>query len=304
MACTFCTFPQNSIAASEELSLPDFRRLATELSGLGRFLISIEGGEPFVRPDLVDIVRALSLEHLTVLYTNGWYATAENVRALFDAGLAQVGVSIDFPDRRHDLKRGVAGALDRALRAIELFREAAPHGAKQVHIITVLMKENIADVEALLQLSAKCGVGHVVTLLSESGARRGNGHEAVPEFPVSRALLQLWKNYPHWKFWSEYLEKMDSFLSGGTMPACRAGLQSMNVDHAGNVAVCIEKIDQPVGNIRQESLATLHDRLVQRRDQVENCQACWTACRAFGQLTGGGGSFRSWWEMAARMRSL
>src|SRR5215831_469593 len=65
MTCSFCTFPQNAVAASEELTLDDFRRLASELTGLGRFLISIEGGEPFVRLDLVDIVRELSKDHLT-----------------------------------------------------------------------------------------------------------------------------------------------------------------------------------------------------------------------------------------------
>jgi hypothetical protein len=143
----------------------------------------------------------------------------------------------------------------------------------------------------------------VVTLLSDVGARRAKGRDVVPEAPLSEKLLKLWRQYPHWRFWSEYLRKMDDFLAGGSMPPCRAGLQSLNIDHVGNVAVCIEKIDQPVGNVRHESLARLHERLVQRRDQVENCQACWTACRGFGQLAGAGSGARNLWEMAVRMRS-
>jgi MoaA/NifB/PqqE/SkfB family radical SAM enzyme len=303
MDCSFCTFPHNAARPHEEITAAECRRLAAEMSALGHFLVSVEGGEPFVRPDLPEIIRAFSREHLPVLYTNGWYATAENVRELFDAGVTQVGVSVDFPDVRHDKKRGLDGALERALKAVELFRDAAPHGGKQVHIMTVLTRENVGDMEELLQMSAARRVGHVVTLLSDHGARRGKGRDAMPDAPVSKELLELWRKHPHWRFWSEYLERMDDFLGGKSMPACGAGLQSFNVDHVGNVSVCIEKLDRPVGNIRNEPLKRLHEKLVGARDQVENCQECWTACRGFAQLAADGGTLRGWSEMALRMRS-
>ena len=55
MKCSFCTFPQNAVAPSLELTLQDFERIAGELSQLGTFLVSIEGGEPFARTDLIEI---------------------------------------------------------------------------------------------------------------------------------------------------------------------------------------------------------------------------------------------------------
>ena len=169
--------------------------------------------------------------------------------------------------------------------------------------MTVLTEENVSDVEELLRMSAARGVGHVLTLLSDYGPRRGRGRDAAPAAPVSQMLLGLWKKYPHWRFWSEYVERVDDFLEGRPMPACGAGLQSFNVDHIGNVSVCIEKLDRPVGNIRGEPLSRLHEKLVAARDQVEHCQECWTACRGFAQLAGKGGTLRGWLEMAARMRS-
>ena len=303
MKCTFCDFPRNAVTPDEELSLEDLRCLSDQLSGMGRFVVSIEGGEPFVRPDLVEIVRLFSRDHIAVLYTNGWYVTSENARELFDAGLAQAGVSVDYPDRRHDAKRGLPGSFDRACHAVDLFRDAAPHGGKQVHIMTVLMRDNAQDLEDLLKLSAAHGVGHIVTLLSDRGFRRGKGVDELPAFPISESLLDLWKRHPHWRFWREYLERMDDFLSGGSMPPCRAGLQTFNIDHVGNVAVCIEKIHRPSGNIRRELLAEIHARITADRKDAENCQDCWTACRAFGQLMSDGGSLRNWWGMARRMRS-
>ena len=108
---------------SLNLTRHDYKRVAADLDQMGCFVISIEGGEPFIRPDLVEIVRALSKKHITLLYTNGWYVTAENAKALFDAGLTHASVSIDYPDAaRHDAKRRLSGAFDRAWRAVDHLR--------------------------------------------------------------------------------------------------------------------------------------------------------------------------------------
>ncbi len=305
MRCSFCDFWPNGVAPREELGLEDFARLEAELAALGSFLISIEGGEPFVRPDIVDIVRIFGRRHLPVLYTNGWHVDDQAARALFAAGVTNVGVSIDYPDAaRHDKKRDLEGTFDRACRAVERLRAAAPRGGKQVHVMTVLMKDNQHDIEALLRLSASLGVGHNMTLLSTKGFRRsGAVHvDQWPDPPIARELLRLWERYPHLTVFKEYLERMDPFLEGGEMPRCRAGMQSFNVDHVGNVAPCIEKIDRVMGNVRSEPLARILDRM-KDLDEVARCQDCWTLCRGFNQAMGGGGKLQSWKDLATRMRS-
>jgi MoaA/NifB/PqqE/SkfB family radical SAM enzyme len=305
MKCSFCDFWPNGAQPQEELSIGEIRGISAQLAGMGRFLVSIEGGEPLVRPDLVEIVRAFSGDHLPALFTNGWYVTAENARSLFEAGLAQAGVSIDYAvPARHDAKRGLPGASDRAWQAVEALKEAAPHGGKQVHVITVLMSDTVDEIEPLLELSAARGVGHVVTLLSKHGYRRGKGIDEWPNAEVSGRMLALWKRFPHWRYLREYVEKIDTFLSGGAMPTCRAGIQSFNIDHVGNVSACIERIDRTAGNIRREPLAAIHARLAADRDEVAKCQKCWTACRGLGQLIGEGGSLRGWYDLATRMRSM
>ena len=121
-----------------------------------------------MRPDLVEIMRALSKRHITDLFTNGWYVTKDNARALFDAGMTHVSVSVDYPDAaRHDGMRKLAGAFDRAWRAIDHFQAAAP-GPGRVHVMTMIMEDNWQDLEALLQLSASHGASHQVTLVSTS----------------------------------------------------------------------------------------------------------------------------------------
>jgi MoaA/NifB/PqqE/SkfB family radical SAM enzyme len=303
--CSFCDFWPHGAHPREELTTDDFHALSDELAGIGTFLVSIEGGEPFVRPDLVEIVRAFGRHHVPLLYTNGWFVTEEKVEALFAAGLAQVGVSIDYPDAaRHDAKRGLKGGTERAWRAVELFRKHAPHAGRQVHVMTVLMRDNQRDLEALLEQSAAHDVGHCLTLLSTLGYRRGkDAPDGVPEVPLAQELLSLWTRHPHLRMFRDYLGSMDAFLQDRSrLPECRAGLQSFNVDHLGNVSPCIEKIDRRFGNVRDEPLAAILARM-REGGTARGCQDCWTLCRGFNQSLGRGGTLKGWLDLGARLRS-
>ncbi len=305
LTCSFCDFWPNGAHPREELTTEDFRKLADQLAELGTFLISIEGGEPFIRKDLVEIVRAFGKRHVPLLYTNGWYVTEEKVQELFAAGLAQVGVSIDYPEaERHDAKRGLKGCTERAWKAVDLFRKHAPHGSRQVHVMTVLMRDNQHRLEELLKQSAAHDVGHCLTLLSTMGFRRGKEvTDQVPDVSLSRELLGLWKRYPHFRMFRDYLAGIDSFLGDRSqLPVCRAGTQSFNVDHLGNVSPCIEKINSRFGNVRDEPLAAILERM-RNLEEVRGCQDCWTLCRGFNQSLGQGGTLKGWLDLGGRMRS-
>jgi MoaA/NifB/PqqE/SkfB family radical SAM enzyme len=305
MKCSFCDFWPNGVPAAQELTTEDFARVADELAELGCFLVSIEGGEPFVRPDLLEIVRAFGRKHVPVLYTNGWFLKdRDEARRFFDAGLAHVGVSIDYPDAaRHDAKRGLQGAWSRAVAAVEVFRDAAPHGERNVHIMSVVMRSNQDDLERLLQLSARLGVGHCLTLLSTMGFRRGESNaDELPDAHAAARLPELWDRHRHLRVFREYVELMEPFVAGQDMPTCRAGVQSFNLDHVGNVSPCIEKIDRVVGNVRREPLAAIVARM-KDLDEVKHCQACWTLCRGFNQAMGARGKAGGWRDLMSRMRA-
>ena len=304
MACPFCDFWPNGASPKEELRLADFEALAGALAAEGAFLVSIEGGEPLVRPDLVDIVRVFAERgHLPILYTNGWFIDAAKARALFAAGLHQVGVSIDFPDARHDEMRRTPGAFDRARAAATLLRTASAAGAAQVHLMTVVMRENQHLIEPLLELSAGLEVGHHLTLLSDGGFRRGPAGAHRPDDAAVAGLPALRDRHRHLQSFGSYLEGFPTYLDGGAaLPRCRAGLQAFNLDHLGNVAPCIEKIDRYVGNVRDTPLPELLRRL-READAGEGCQACWTLCRGMAQALGEGGSLRDWIDLGARMRA-
>lgn len=302
LTCGFCDFWPHPAPEGGELDPAEFRRVAAEMAEVGCFLVSIEGGEPLVRADIASVVGAFAERHVTALFTNGWYVTDASARALFDAGLVHAAVSIDFADAaRHDARRGAAGATERAWAAVEHLKAAAPNGGAQVNVITVLMKENVGELPALLELSAAHGVGHYVTLVSRSGFRRGKDVE-LPDAAAGALLDDLWMRHRHLRLFRDYVRGVAPFLAGGALPACRAGIQAFNLDHVGNVAPCIEKIDRPVGNVRSETLTALLARMAADRRDVEGCQDCWTLCRGTGQVMGGGGTLSGWIDLATRLR--
>ena len=311
MRCSFCDFWPNVAPRSEELSVTDYKRLSRELKELGTFLVSIEGGEPLVRPDLVGIVEALSEHHVTALFTNGWLLTEDLAKSLFDAGLVHANVSIDYPDaKRHDDKRGLEGAFDRAWRAVDYFRDAAPRGGKQTHVMSVIMEDNWRDLPRLFEMSQARGVGHQLTLLSVNGYRRkGEGPDRLPPSEAGLALREWHGTYKHVRMFGEYFSKTHEWLkgleSGGAsrMPECNAGVQSFNIDHVGAVSACIERIDESVGTVKTAPLRDLVSALAARQSEHAGCQRCWTACRGFAQLLSNGASVKALAEMSARMRT-
>ena len=310
MKCEFCDFWPNYVSRKDELSVADYDKLSRELRDYGSLLVSIEGGEPLVREDLGDIIKLFARHHLPILFTNGWYVTDEIAKRFFNNGLHQVGVSIDFSSAtKHDGFRGVAGAFDRAISAVESFKRHAPKGGAQIHVISVLMKDNETDIEALLQLSRSLQVGHQFTLLSNNGYRRTN-RVHMPQQLSGAYLLELRKRYPHLRTFSEYFQHIDAFLDHGaddavnsTLPACKAGRQSFNVDHIGNVSACIEKIDQFVGNIKSDSIRDCLQRLASA-DHSQGCQACWTLCRGMTQGFSDSGNWRSWKDLILRRHAV
>ncbi|HET9934444.1 MAG TPA: radical SAM protein [Polyangiaceae bacterium] len=305
MRCSFCDFWPNPAPKGQELSVSDYQRIARELAELGCFLISIEGGEPLVRKDLEGIIAAFSEHHIPALFTNGWYVDEARARSLFGAGLVHASVSIDYASAaKHDAKRGLAETTARAWDAVDTFRRVAPRGGLQVHVMTVLMRSNEDELEALLEQSRDRGVGHQFTLLATNGYRRGKSD--VDELPTAAALQsfeQLFQRFPHIRFFGRYFQGAADFVQNRPLPTCRAGLQSFNIDHVGNVSACIERIEETVGNVKEVAVPELHRRLSTRHHEIAQCQRCYTACRGFNQALGDGGSLESWVELGTRMRS-
>ena len=293
MRCGFCTFPERAIAPADELTLDQWRQVSRTLADAGSVVISIEGGEPLLRPDAPAIVEAFAKDHHPWIYTNGWYVTEALARQLWDAGLLEVGVSIDYATaERHDRSRGTPGAFDRAVRAIETLAATSPRGPRRVHVLSILFEDNVGELESLLELSGRLGVKHMVTFLSTHGIYRSGAAQGPPREPVAQRIMDLKARYPHLAVFRSYIEGIDRFLAG-QVPACGAGITGMNVDHRGRVAPCIELAHLEAADLSTEPWAAVRDKLAALAEP-RTCTKCWTLCRGATEAMAGPPRLRDW----------
>ena len=125
LACVYCK-PRTGVA--ERLQPPAMSRnevvqLVKVFTSLGIRKVRLTGGEPLLRRDLETIIAGISPEvegrvHLT---TNGLHL-ARKARALRDAGLAGVNVSLDAADPASFARLTGKNALGRVLAGLEAAR--------------------------------------------------------------------------------------------------------------------------------------------------------------------------------------
>lgn len=140
LRCKYC-MPEDGIDKvrhEDILTYEEITEVVQVMSQMGVDKIRITGGEPLVRPGIVDLVRQLtkldSVNEVTMT-TNG-ILLAENAEALKKAGLRRVNISIDTlnPTRFKEMTRG--GDLSKVIAGIEA---AKKHGLTSVKLNVVLI---------------------------------------------------------------------------------------------------------------------------------------------------------------------
>jgi len=279
--CRICDFWKTQHDAKDELSLDDVRLIGRKLNKLGTLIVSLAGGEPLIREDLFDVIRVLNEEnHFPILITNGWFVNETLAKDILRAGLQEISVSVDYADpKKHDEQRGREGAWERAINALQLLNRHRPHHRNRVHMISVLMDDNLDDVEPLIKLSRELGVTYMVNLYSWN---RGTKKRRLPNEKVTLRLLALKKAYPDFVTLTTYIEHLDQAIADGGIGNCQTGRLLMNIDSRGNVARCTETLDEPVGNILTDDVIGIRNNLW-RLQRERACNQCWTSCRGFAE---------------------
>ncbi len=100
------------------ISFADMDRLIRNAKGHGNSFFGILGGEPFLHPDLVRILRAHPDCYFQI-FTNGHFITDEMARDLRRAGNATPLISIEGTQEVSDERRGRKKVLSRTMAGLE-----------------------------------------------------------------------------------------------------------------------------------------------------------------------------------------
>lgn len=276
LSCRHCRHTGRHDSHSE-LTTRELEDLIEQASRMEVFRLVFSGGEPFLRPDLVHLVR-LALEGRVgrvFISTNAlevdWPAlqrlTAERERLTFK-------VSLDGPPSFHDRLCGQAGACRTARESI---RELIASGF-DVQVTTTVMRGNIGYLPELIQWSARAGCSK---------------HHLVEVIPVGRAgpkmTLDGGQRQAAWRLVHQarlgcpmHVVLRLPFVCGAGGLYCAGGIEDCGVLADGSVVGCRLMGDCVEGNIRERPLAEIWSsktafatfRNVKPNDLSSACRAC------------------------------
>lgn len=236
-------------------------------------VVTISGGEPTLRKDLVELVRGIKQAQSFVyvaMVTNGSLMTRELAEQLFDAGLSQLNFSVDFPDERHDEGRGLPGNI---AKIKEMCRDFQDIGFDRISFNTFIMKDNLDDVVNIAKLAWDLGVSvsySTYSVLKTDKDEYMIGPEDVPHVAkVINQLIEMKHSHGHIRNSDYYLSRIPEYFAKGALGGCEAGKKWIHVNPEGMVQPCSEL--EPIAHYSSYTEKDL--------EKADICDKCWFACR-------------------------
>ncbi len=237
--CGFCDYWKTSPTARAE----ELRSFADAARYFNPMVITFTGGEPTLRADLEDLVNgvagAVRLKYITLI-THGGMLTPRRARSLWDAGINQFNISLDYLDERHDAARGIPGLTARIFGALDGIRA---EGVDNIRFNTVIKSDNLDQLLPIVHRARELGCGVNFSLYTDS--KNGNrmhlvdGDRVVELEEVTAELLAFKRdnrgvitNSDH------YLESIPRYARGELTEPCRSGIRTIHVDPTGHVKRC------------------------------------------------------------------
>jgi MoaA/NifB/PqqE/SkfB family radical SAM enzyme len=229
----------------EELDTGLIHRLLDEARMMGIYFITVSGGEPFIRRDLLDIFAAHEDIYFQV-YTNGTFIDPPLAKTLSRLGNVLPAISVEGWEKETDSRRG-SGAFQKILAAMSnLKKEGVLFGFSA----TATRQNNeliISDEFVNFLAEQGCFIGWYFNYLP-IGKKPTLDLMPTPEQRIYRRkrLVELRKKTPMIlaDFWN------DGPLVGG----CIAGDRYLHINSRGDVEPCVF-VHFSVDNIKSKSLA-------------------------------------------------
>jgi len=242
-------------------------------------VVQVSGGEPLLREDVVDIVRAIKkhpdgLPHV-ILVTNGSLLDEEKYLALKNAGVDRFSVSLDFPDDRHDAFRRHSGLY---AHLEELIPRLAGFGYRDIAMNSAITQPNFPYVVDLANKAEEWGVN---ISYSAYGIKR-TGDEAFfisaqEDLEVLRRkiheLIELKKRKQRILNSAYTLMRTYEFFRNGCIADCNAGRRFLVVRPNGYLVPCSMRPHRRLYSTQQE--------MMEEFTACNTCGACYVAIRAY-----------------------
>lgn len=265
----------------EELKLKDLEKFIAENENWLNELrhIGIAGGEPFLREDLVDVIRLFRarLPHVSLgLQTNGLLPEVikkklVEIKSFYPE--ITLAVSLDGLKRNHDLMRGVGGAYEKALKTIKIAQDLEVKGLSAGMTVT---DKNYQDIKPLLEMTQEMGIDFSF-YPADGGDYYHTNVWPKKSQKTSQALISALADSPG----DYFADNLRRYLQGEgqrNLP-CYSGWSSFVLDPYGELKPCVLR-SESFGNIKNQPLEEILNSPRARaiRKSLRSCRSCWNIC--------------------------
>jgi MoaA/NifB/PqqE/SkfB family radical SAM enzyme len=225
LACEQCNIIYSD-AKHQEMNISQINKVAYNLKKIGVNIVLLIGGEPFVRKDIDQIVKAFTNKNIHVrMQTNG-IATEQQLVNCVNAGGKDISISLDTlePEIQDTINGGFKKSWERAIKTIAMVGNIFPDNST-AFFNSVIMPKNINSIEKVIKFATKIGWGvslvpvHISepshpmgyrTLDYEKNVTFNDNQELEIKLLIKR-LKDLKKNYNLYDS-DEYLDDIENFL--------------------------------------------------------------------------------------------
>lgn len=270
---------------SDELSLDEIEKIFTQLRQAGIAAVEVSGGEPFLRPDILEILGVFDrLGFVYSLNTNGTLLTRELVEGLGScSGLLQLAVSLDSLDRQRYAELRGADSLPRVLETLDLIAASERYLPAKLNV--AMSRVNRDEILDILEFAKARRMGMSVFPVIQGA---GFAHRAEdPRFSTSeserREMAKLFRRLadlrragePLWEY-SGYYDVAAEYVSGGSIAPCDAGSAFFDLRANGDLAACV---DLPAfASLREGTVSDAIARVVDEREYIRGCSETTPCC--------------------------
>ncbi len=269
--CNFCDYWKTPAEARQH----ELKSYADAARHFNPMLITFTGGEPLMRRDLEEIVAAVDTSvnlKYTTLITHGGMLTPERAVSLWDAGIHQFNISLDYLDGRHDEARGMPGLTEKIFNAVDGMRA---RGIDNIRFNTVIKDDNLDQLLPIVHRAASLGCG--VNFSVYTDAKNGNRahrldapHHGALDDAMTELLVLKRRHRGVITNSDAYLEQIPAWARGAITEPCRSGQRTIHIDPMGHVKRCPD-------------FPTDFHWTDFRAYEPINCNACFYACRGEAQ---------------------
>ncbi|HSB46665.1 MAG TPA: radical SAM protein [Candidatus Bilamarchaeum sp.] len=282
----------------DEVRLEDYERLFRDYGGSLEWL-AVSGGEPTLRPDFIDIIRAAKKHNpgISLVTINSNALTPEKLISQareiseFVPNL-KIVLSLDGDKETHDDIRGVPGNYDRVVQVYRALRESDI----EVELECTVHDGNsskAADYIRNHEFGKKTGVisFSLFSSMYYSNDTRTKEQKEAAYVQIGAAMKDVEKAYvpKSLEFIVEkiFLRLAQHYLKNRQTPIpCGAGTNVITIDPYGNVSPCFLMLG--AANIKTDSIKKILSGKkfseAAKNAKNLNCAKCWTNCYALTSI--------------------